>query len=76
VEFVSGVYVARVRGLVLWCGLYPQLALWATGMASAAPTGDKVFIVLISLRVKDDPSDCQNIIKRKRLKMSERTSLT
>src|SRR5437773_9005293 len=55
-EFIDACYgtmnvTIRFR-LVLWCGLYPQLALWATGMASAAPTGDKNLIERISLRVK------------------------
>jgi hypothetical protein len=56
-------------GLLVRVLAYPQLALWATDIASAAPTGDKNLIQHISLRVKDDPFDCQKIIKRKRLKV-------
>jgi len=56
-------------GSFLWRGLYPQLALWATGISSALPTQAKNLIERISLPVKHDPSDCQSIIKRKRLKM-------
>jgi hypothetical protein len=32
------VYIARIRGLLIFARVYPQLALWATDISSASAT--------------------------------------